>query len=467
MKKIAFFCIPAHGHTNPMLPVAAELVQRGNKVRFYSFEEFREKIEKTGAEFISCDRFLPELNEKQKENLKNISQTEMSIQDIRITLKMNDFLEKEFKEFQPDVVYTDSVCFWGKLNAWKFNVPMVVSTSTFAFNQLSSQYIKNTPAELADMIFGLPKISKELKTLEPYGYHVKSALKLVVNDNNTDSVVYTSYNFQPCVESFTDHYLFAGPSVFSKAEPSKNNARPLVYISLGTVVNDKPDFYSKCIEAFKCENIDVIISCGKHVDPESFGELPENIKVYQYVDQLDILSRANAFLTHCGMNSTSEGLYMATPLLLYPQTAEQHAVARRVTEINAGAMLTDDSSDGIKKAVFDILNNKSYADAAAECSRDFRTSPGVSAAADFIENAPHTSNGTDILKETNRAGGRYQIIFWLFAVLAMILFGIFVTWKYAWIIGIAAGIFARPVSKAASDRYYKKRVKEIREKRVN
>ena len=27
-KRIAFFCIPAFGHTNPMLPVAAELVQR-------------------------------------------------------------------------------------------------------------------------------------------------------------------------------------------------------------------------------------------------------------------------------------------------------------------------------------------------------------------------------------------------------------------------------------------------------
>ncbi len=32
MKRIAFFCIPAHGHTNPMLPVAAELVKRGNSV---------------------------------------------------------------------------------------------------------------------------------------------------------------------------------------------------------------------------------------------------------------------------------------------------------------------------------------------------------------------------------------------------------------------------------------------------
>ena len=65
MKKIAFFCIPAHGHTNPMLPVAAELVRRGNIVRFYSFGEFKQKIRATGAEFISCDACLPELTKLQ------------------------------------------------------------------------------------------------------------------------------------------------------------------------------------------------------------------------------------------------------------------------------------------------------------------------------------------------------------------------------------------------------------------
>ena len=164
MKKIACFCIPAHGHTNPMLPVAAELVRRGNVVRFYSFSEFEKKITATGAEFISCDSYLPELTEQEEKGLKSVSTTEMTIQDIRITLRMDAFLDGEFRTFQPDVVYTDSVCFWGKLNAWKHGVPMVVSTSTFAFNQMSSQYMKHSPKEMADLIFGLPKISKELKT---------------------------------------------------------------------------------------------------------------------------------------------------------------------------------------------------------------------------------------------------------------------------------------------------------------
>ena len=145
MRKAAFFCIPAHGHTNPMLPVAAELVKRGSRVRFYSFDVVKEKIEATGAEFVSCDAFLPALSEQEEAGLKRVSTTEMTIQDIRITLGMDSFLDEEFKTFQPDVVYSDSVCFWGKLNAWKHQVPLVVSTSTFAFNQLSSQYMKNSP----------------------------------------------------------------------------------------------------------------------------------------------------------------------------------------------------------------------------------------------------------------------------------------------------------------------------------
>ena len=322
MKKIAIFCIPAHGHTNPILPVAAELVRRGDKVRFYSFDEFKEKIVATGVEFISCDKFLPELTEKQEQNMKKVSTTEMSIQDIRITISMNDFLNDEFKSFQPDVVYSDSACFWGKLSAWKYDVPLVVSTSTFAFNQISSTYMQNTPAEMAGLMFGLPKVQKEFNRLKDYGFKAKGFLSMVQSDNATDSVVYTSEKFQPYSESFSDKYAFVGPSVFSDKQPEKNKERPLIYISMGTVINDRPDLYSKCIEAQRDLNADIVISCGKAMDQKLLGKLPENVKVYPYVDQLEILSKTSVFITHCGMNSVSESLYMAAPMVLYPQTNE-------------------------------------------------------------------------------------------------------------------------------------------------
>ena len=346
MKRVMIFCIPAHGHTNPILPVARELVSRGDAVRFYSFGAFREKIERTGAQFISCDGFLAELSEQETEKLKQVSTTEMSIQDIRITIHMTEFLDSEYAAFRPDVVYADSACFWGKLSAWKHHVPLVVSTSTFAFNRLSSQYMKNSPGEMADLLLGLPRVQKEFRRLREYGYEARSFLSLVQSDNATDSVVYTSKRFQPYAESFSDRYAFVGPSVFSDEKPEKQ-ARPLVYISLGTVINDRPDFYRNCIEALRDEPADVVISCGNAVDIGTFGALPDNVQVLPHVDQLAVLARASVFLTHCGMNSVSESLYMAAPMVLYPQTNEQHAVARRVSEIGAGVMLRDDSAAGI------------------------------------------------------------------------------------------------------------------------
>ena len=460
MRKAAFFCIPAHGHTNPMLPVAAELVKRGSRVRFYSFDAFKEKIEATGAEFVSCDAFLPALSEQEEAGLKRVSTTEMTIQDIRITLGMDSFLDEEFKTFQPDVVYSDSVCFWGKLNAWKHQVPLVVSTSTFAFNQLSSQYMKNSPKELADMIFGLPRISKELKKLEPYGYHVKNPLSLIQSDNQTDSIVYTSRRFQPYAESFSDHYAFVGPSVFSNVVPDKKKERPLIYISMGTVINDRPDFYTKCIEALRDLKADVIISCGNAVDRDTFGTLPANIQVFPYVDQLEVLSRADAFITHCGMNSVSESLYMAAPMVLYPQTGEQQAVARRVTEIGAGMMLTDDSAKGIRASVLEILNHAAYGEAAKACSEGFRSCSGAAGAAEFIENAPHASNGTDVIGELNKANRSFLLLYWIIVIAAINLVGFLAGWKYVWIIGIAAGILSGPIGKAAQRRRYASMLRE-------
>lgn len=454
MKKIAFFCIPAHGHTNPMLPVAAELVRRGNAVRFYSFNEFKEKIKSTGAEFISCDSFLPELTEQEESGLKNVSTTEMTIQDIRITLNMNSFLDDEFKTFRPDIVYTDSVCFWGKLNAWKHNVPMVVSTSTFAFNQMSSQYMKNSPRELAGLIFGLPRVSRELNKLKDYGYKFKGLFSLIQSDNDTDSVVYTSRRFQPYSESFSSHYLFAGPSVLSEHKPEKNTERPLVYVSMGTVINDRPDFYSKCIDAMRGEDVDLVISCGNAVDVTSLGELPDNVKVFPYVDQLKILSKASVFITHCGMNSVSESLYMETPMVLYPQTNEQAAVARRVSEIGAGVMLKDDSVDGIRETLHRLLHTEVYTKAAQECAEDFRACLGIAGAADFVENAPHESSGIDVMKKLAKANVLAQVVYNIIFVLLAVLIFCFVSPKFIWVYVVLAVVLSSPYKSWVQNEIY-------------
>lgn len=449
MKKIACFSIPAHGHTNPMLPVVKELVERGDIVRFYSFDEFEAKIRATGAVFISCDRFLT----KEEKKSDVATSTEMTIADIHTVMNANSFLESEFRSFKPDVVYSDSVCFWAKLNAKKYNVPLVVSTTTFAFNQLSATYMKNSLKEVLDLILGLGKVKKELIRLEQYGFKVKSPIELVQSDNSTDSIVYTTKAFQPYAESFSSSYAFVGPSILSDAKPIKDNKRPLIYISLGTVVNNRPDFYKNAMKALRSINADAIISVGKEIKTEELGEVPDNVKLYNYVDQLDVLSRANLFITHAGMNSASESLYMATPMILFPQTGEQKAVAIRVTEERAGIMLKSDSAQDIKEAIERVLNDESYSKNAKKVSEDFRGSSGYKGAADFIENAPHKKSECFVMDEITKSIKRFNALYaTFFAVLCAL--AIIFRVKYFWPFFIAAGILNQTFVKAIQKKKY-------------
>ncbi len=49
MSKAIIFNLPAHGHINPSLAVIEELVARDEQVIYYTTDEFRAKIEATGA----------------------------------------------------------------------------------------------------------------------------------------------------------------------------------------------------------------------------------------------------------------------------------------------------------------------------------------------------------------------------------------------------------------------------------
>ena len=441
MKNIMFFCIPAYGHHNPTIAVVKELVNRGNRVRYYSFHEFRDKIESTGAEFIPCDTYLPEVSEDIVSGSSTMSTTEMTIVDLRTTAKMDGFLKEQVEEFKPNVIVSDSVCFWGKLTARKYKIPMVVSTTTFAFNKHSSNYMKSSFSEIVDLIKGNKRVKAELKKLEAYGYHEKSVMPLVQNDNYTDTIVYATKKYQPCSETFSKHYAFVGPSILTDYKPDKKHDRPLVYISLGTVVNNKPDFYKKCIQALKNEDVDIIISCGRVVNPDTLNGFADNVKVYQSVNQLEILSKANVFLTHNGMNSTSESLYMGTPMVFFPQINEQRAVARRAGEMGAGIQLKEESVKGIHDAIMEVLTNEKYAKSARKCSEDFRASKGPKGAAEFIETAPHIMPEEDkkmIRKEV--IPGVLELAFWCVAIALMIGFQTFTGSDKWWIVAIVANI---------------------------
>ena len=380
--KIAWFCIPAHGHTNPTLKVVKELTDAGHQVFYFSFEMFREKIEQAGAVFIGCDGY--DFDMEDKENADRVGKDKVFATELLVssTLALDEMTTEKIEEIKPDIIVSDSVAFWGKLVAMKHRIPYVSSTTTFAFNRYSAKYMKESPWDIARMLFAMPRINKQIQRLRDHGYPVKGLLEIVQNDNETNTIVYTSKYFQPCQETFSDRYHFIGPSIRPVTEPVTKTAEKTVYISMGTV-NQNREFYRNCIHALGKTDWQVIISMGTNT--EHFDDLPANIQIHETVDQMAVLSIADAFITHCGMNSASEGLYFQVPLVLFPQTPEQGAVAKRTEELGAGIRLQSISEDDILDSLKQVLSNPNYKENAVKVSESFRACGGAAEARAFLE----------------------------------------------------------------------------------
>lgn len=385
MRKIVFFCIPAHGHTNPTLGVVRELVSRGHQVWYYSYESMREKIEAAGARFVSCDAFDTERKLTPKDAARVGSDLALSTRIlVDTTLALDEVVCSHMKDLQPDCIVADSMAVWGKAVARKLDIPFVSSTTTFAFNQHSAKIMKQSPKELFSMLFSMPKIRKQIKRLRDGGYPINSILDILQNDEHTHTVVYTSPMFQPCSETFSHKYAFVGPSIRPAVGEFQKTKDALIYISMGTVNNDMLPLYRDCIKAFADSPYQVILSVGNQVSLKAFGDIPENVAVFPHVDQIAVLEKADVFVSHCGMNSVSESLYYGVPLVMLPQTSEQKGVAERVWQLGAGLKLSKMDADSISDAVNRIISDPSYRKNAEAISADFKQCSGARGAADKI-----------------------------------------------------------------------------------
>lgn len=383
--KIAFFCIPAHGHTNPTLGVVRELLARGHTVRYYSYEPMRPKIEATGADFISCDAYDAQQRLSPQDGARIGSDIVFSIKIlVDTTLALDEVICADLARWQQDVIVADSMAVWGKLAARKLGVPFVSSTTTFAFNRCSAKVMPQTGGGLFRTLRSMPKINAQLRRLRARGYAVKSVLDIIANDNNTDTIVYTSPEFQPCAETFSTKYAFVGPSIRPAVEDLAKTRDTLIYFSMGTVNNDLLPLYRAAVEAFADSPYQLILSTGELAAPESLGPLPENVTALPHLDQIAVLQKADVFFTHCGMNSASEGLFFGVPLALLPQTDEQRGVAARVETLGAGLYPHGTDARSLRDAAERLLAEPRFRQNAAAISAAFRRYPGAKGAADKI-----------------------------------------------------------------------------------
>ena len=136
------------------------------------------------------------------------------------------------------------------------------------------------------------------------------------------------------------------------------------------------DFYKKTFEAYgSMKDVQVVLSVGKKTNISDLGDIPQNFKVYNYVPQLEVLKKTDVFVTHGGMNSSSEALYNNIPLVIVPQFGDQFIVGNRVVELGAGILLPakDATVAKLQEDMKLLLNDSSYKENAIKLGQSLRT----------------------------------------------------------------------------------------------
>jgi MGT family glycosyltransferase len=301
------------------------------------------------------------------------------------------------KREQPQYLLFDSVCPWGYLLAQIMRLPGVSSMSLM-FPTVAEWF---TPSGIRALVSAL---TNGLPHIRPYNRVAQAIAKQYALQPMTinqvfiplpDLVIsYTSALFQPGADKLSSRIKFVGPSLEARLEDDDFpyealDARPLIYISLGSVMNQNLGFFKACLAAFgNSTKYQVVMSVGQKINLDDLGAIPENFTVRRYVPQLKLLERAKLFITHGGMNSVQEGLYYRVPLLVVPQQDEQALIARRVQQLGAGLQLMNPNTpldpSHVRYHAERILNNKTYRQQAGRIGESLRAAGGHRRAADEI-----------------------------------------------------------------------------------
>lgn len=367
--KILFINLPYYGHVVPTIGLVQELIKTGCEVTYLMPFDWEEKVAESGAEFYGYE------NHRQlSEQIKNAYAT----------------AERIIEQF--DLIIYEQFFFLGKHLAEKYDKPVVrIFTAPVTNEKLMKEFIT---AKGPLSIFKHKWIARAFTKDIAKGIPLKTDnwLDEIIYNPPKLNLVYTLREYQSYEEEFPDEqYKFLGPSIYERRADEFDFVKgenPVVYISLGTVLKGAVSFFQNCIEAFRDEDVDVIISVGKKFDVRKLKKIPSNVHIYKSVPQLDVLKMADAFVTHGGMNSVSEALAYGTPMVVIPFVSDQPVNARCIEKLGVGKRLeyADTNKDTLKENVLSVFWDERMKDNITQVQKLIKGAPGNNGGAEMIIN---------------------------------------------------------------------------------
>ncbi|MCS7478728.1 macrolide family glycosyltransferase [Umezawaea endophytica] len=386
-KHVLFLSAPAFGHVFPTLTIAEALAKRGHRVSYATTEPFVEYAQLSGVDPLVYGPSLAAIPAAVSDHADTAEIVLACMRFYEEGLRCVDGVEA-LVEHAPDLIVFDPMMYGAAaVLGRKWTVPIILTHPNLAFND-TVDWTAPRRAELLAGPRGAEAAAVESGLQDLFVQH--GIDETLLHQPDDLALVFVPRDFQPQGESFSDHYAFVGPcndgTIFQGDWNPPTPDRPVLFISLGTVHNARPDFFRLFATAFADLDWHVVVTLGGWADAD-LGELPPNFEVHPWIPQVAVLEHATVFLSNGGLGGVMSAVQQGTPLLLAPEVAEQDMDARQVVELGLGRVveLSTITPDALRHAVLDLAADERTA-AKVRWMRDrVRESGGTARAADLIE----------------------------------------------------------------------------------
>lgn len=161
---------------------------------------------------------------------------------------------------------------------------------------------------------------------------------------------------------------------------------PLVYLTLGTVVNHGP-VLSAAVHGLADLDARVLVAVGPDGDTAAVGRQPAHVSVQRLVCQSEVLPFCAVVVSHAGSGTFLGALAHGLPQLCLPQAADQFRNSQAAVETGAGLMLHPDHATpaAVADAVHRLLTEESFRRAALVLAGEIHAMPAPAEVVGLLE----------------------------------------------------------------------------------
>lgn len=418
MARILIGSVPVRGHINPLLPLAARMVERGHEVVWITHAKFRGAIEATGGAFVAGEHGCTYDDEQLttfpgRPVQPGVSQLKFDIKHVFLDDARGQLrdLQAVAETFEPALVLCDAAYAGARLYGELTDTPhcvLGVLPMSLGGDDVAPFGLGLAPSgsffgRLRNRVLHFAVQRMLFADVQRHSNAIRAAVGLPAGDWILDAAMHSSLYLQPTIPSFEyprralpSSVRFVGAMPVSAprdwVEPSwwseLDGPRPVVHVTQGTIANERPVLFAPALEGLADEDVLVVVSTGgRSLESLGLSSLPANARVSTFLSYPELLPRTAAMLTNGGYGGVQVALSHGVPVAVAGRTEDKPEVAARVAWSGAGIDLATSTPtpSAVRTAIRALLDGASYRQRAQALAAEYARYDAVTLAADALE----------------------------------------------------------------------------------